>query len=198
MRGACKVPEIGYNILRLLRDAERWPSGRRRATRNRLSGAEPLRGFKSHPLRHFLCTFTGFALITRRSRFFMILVFPFHITFFDALESKYYPGFTPKIKRRAKQNRNSPMRSRSISSFIAMISSRAQVRMTIPFIYFLRAPLLYVERFFAARRREFAVNCGEFISGQFYRVRASVFRSVIWRRAARYRYGVSAAYRPGQ
>ena len=49
-----------------------------------------------------------------------------------------------------------------------------------------------------ARRREFAVNCGEFISGQFYRVRASVFRRVVWRGAARDRYGVSAAYRPGQ
>lgn len=33
-------------------DAEGWPSGRRRATRNRLSGDESLRGFKSHPLRH--------------------------------------------------------------------------------------------------------------------------------------------------
>lgn len=30
---------------------EGWPSGRRRATRNRLDGAELSRGFKSHPLR---------------------------------------------------------------------------------------------------------------------------------------------------
>ena len=30
---------------------EGWPSGRRRATRNRLGGAELSRGFKSHPLR---------------------------------------------------------------------------------------------------------------------------------------------------
>ena len=30
---------------------EGWPSGRRRATRNRLGGAEPSRGFKSHFLR---------------------------------------------------------------------------------------------------------------------------------------------------
>ncbi len=36
------------------RNPERWPSGRRRATRNRLGGAEPSRGFKSHSLRHQL------------------------------------------------------------------------------------------------------------------------------------------------
>ena len=128
----------------------------------------------------------------------MNLGFLFHITFFDALEYKYYLGFTPKIKKRAKQNRNSPMRSRSISSFIAMISSRAQIRMTIPFVYFFREPLLYVERLFAARRREFAVDRRELLRGQLYRVRAGVFRRVLGRRAARYRYGVSAAYRPGQ
>ena len=67
------------------------------------------------------------------------------------------------------------MRSRSISSFIAMISSRAQIRMTIPFIYFFRAPLLYVERLFAARRRKFAVDRRELLSGQLYRVRARVY-----------------------
>ena len=64
--------------------------------------------------------------------------------------------------------------------------------------YFFRAPLLYVERFFAARRRKFAVDRRKLFRGQLYRVRARVFSRVLGRRAARYRYGVSAAYRPGQ
>ena len=38
---------------------EGWPSGRRRATRNRLGGDEPSRGFKSHSLRHIINTENG-------------------------------------------------------------------------------------------------------------------------------------------
>ena len=36
---------------RLLRTAERWPSGRRRSPAKRVYGQKPYRGFESHPLR---------------------------------------------------------------------------------------------------------------------------------------------------
>ncbi len=50
---------------------ERWPSGRRRSPAKRVSGLKLLRGFKSHPLRHFnncQCDFPRHAPVAQLDR----------------------------------------------------------------------------------------------------------------------------------